>query len=438
MAVKVTAIAALALARQGSGAVLSLMTYQDEDCQSVKTAGLEGLETWDVSETGCCTVTGLNGVRYLQYVCVDGGLLELTYAEEGCRGGLKQRRSKTRTWWQTIHQGGCAFNDAESTYVKFNLPPPSSIRSYAGNCNAPPALQMYRYSDPLCTMPSGEEELKKQTTQIDNRCLDVTLAGPEGSRRVGTRFECSNGQISHDTFDDYLYCSGKSESRQVHTWSWFEAYSSGECVPDLASGAYLKLTSKVPEDWVEHLEPCRNASVAKMVSFSDAACSGATKAESVIEWTDISADGCITVVQSNSSLPVYSQRFKCLGSGDNKKILLDTFAGTLCSTPLLDAEAPPEPELDVAQWLQLLSGECLTAPSEGYHQLAGLTAEAKGKILMVLEQCSSEPSTDVAAAMTPDAALRGKPRAVAPSSAGVQSPVAAAVTVLALAAANWP
>eukprot|EP00931_Biecheleriopsis_adriatica_P036523 TRINITY_DN2102_c0_g1_i1.p1 TRINITY_DN2102_c0_g1~~TRINITY_DN2102_c0_g1_i1.p1 ORF type:complete len:456 (+),score=108.18 TRINITY_DN2102_c0_g1_i1:56-1369(+) len=435
MAVKVAAVASLALAHQGSGAVVSLMTYQDEECQSVKTAGIAGLETWDVSPTGCCTVTGVNGTRYLQYVCVDGGLLELTYAEEGCRGGLKQRRSKTRSWWQTIHQGGCAFNDAESTYVKFNLPPPSSITSYAGECNAPPALQMYRYRDPLCTVPSGEEELKKQTTKFDNQCLDVTLAGPEGSRRVGTKFQCSNGQITHDTFKDYLYCSGNSERRQVHTWSWFEAYSSGECVQDLAAGDYLKLTSKVPDDWVEHVAPCRNASEAKMTSFSNAGCKGATRAEKVLEWQDISADGCITVVQTNSSLPIYSQRFKCLGSGDSKKIVLDTFAGTLCSTPLLDAEAPLEPELEVAQWLQFLAGACVSASSDSYHQLAGLSPEAKGKLLMVLEECTSALTVDVVQSTTsPEPALRGK--AVVPSSAGVRSSLAAAVAVLTLAAAS--
>lgn len=367
--------------------------YKDKNCQSTY---VSNYENWDVSESGCCTVTDTNATRYLQYLCVDGGLVEIVYAKAGCSGHVISRNAKTRNWWTQAVKGGCTFDDRESSYIKFSVPPPVSIQSRAGKCNAPPALQLFKYKDHQCTIPNGEEELKRQPI-TSTGCFDVTISGSDGSRvssRAGAIFQCSDDLVSHDLFRDYMYCSGDSLRNQVHTWAWFHAYSSGECVQDLSSNSYLKLMSAVPHSWLEHMQPCSDKVAARVESFTESSCSGSANANSVVEWKSISANGCISVVQTSRAMPRYSHRFRCEGKGNASKIVLDAFSGTSCQN-ILQQPGPLRQEWNVTTGLNFLSGSCLPEAPGQFRKLSMVSPDIKSKLLSILGTCGEEDVAEV-------------------------------------------
>lgn len=396
----------LAIFTHCDAAALGLSLYRDQSCQS---AAAVNYEVWEVSESGCCTVNAARTQKYLQYVCVDGGLLELRYAESGCTGAMLGRSSKTRNWWDTMARGGCTFDDKADTYIKFNSYPPTSFQTRASGCNAPPAVKLFKYTDRLCTNPSGEEELKKQPSRYEyNGCLDVTItdAGPASGSRGGAKFQCSDGIVTHGTFMDYLYCSGESLSDQMHTWAWFHAYTSGECVPDLRSDSYLRLTTAMPSSWLTHMQTCSGAAIARVRPFaSSSSCEGAVNASSVVEWAGMSADGCISVTQTSRTLPHYSQRFRCKGSGEKRRIFLEYFAGSSCKASL-DAPILSTPEWNFTGWLGILNGSCHPA-LDGFQELDGLSPENKATILSTLAGCTEEPDAADEGTIAPSASSTG-------------------------------
>lgn len=363
--------------------------YKDKNCQSTY---VSNYENWDVSESGCCTVTDTNATRYLQYLCVDGGLEELVYAQAGCTGHVISKTAKTRNWWTQAVKGSCTFDDRESSYIKFSVPPPVSIQTRAGKCNAPPALQLFKYKDYQCTIPTGEEELKRQPV-TSTGCFDVTISGTDGSSvssRGGAIFQCSDDVVSHDLFRDYLYCSGESVRQQAHTWAWFRAYSSGECVQDLNSNnSYLKLMSAVPQSWLEHMQPCSDKVVARVESFTESSCSGSVNANSVVEWKSISADGCISVVQTSRTMPRYSHRFRCERKGNVSKIILDAFSGTSCQNPL-EQPGPLRQEWNVTNGLNFLNGSCSPEAPNQFRKLSMMSTVIKTKLLSMVGACGGE------------------------------------------------
>ena len=99
-----------------SFASFGVSLYKDKNCQSTH---VSHYENWEVSESGCCAVTDTNATRYLRYLCIDGGLVEITYAKAGCTGGMISKTSKTRNWWNQAVKGECTFDDRESSYIKF-------------------------------------------------------------------------------------------------------------------------------------------------------------------------------------------------------------------------------------------------------------------------------------------------------------------------------
>jgi len=168
----------------------------------------------------------------------------------------------------------------------------------------------------------------------------------------------------------------------------------------------LKLTTAVPSPWIAHMQTCSSAAVARMRPVTGSGCDGAVNASSVVEWASLSADGCISVVQTSKTMPQYSQRFRCKGSGENRRVFLEYFAGSSCRA-FLDGSVVTTPEWNFTGWLGWLNGSCPSA-QDGFSKLDGLLLENRATILSTLPSCADEePAAADGGAATPSASSRG-------------------------------
>lgn len=192
-------------------------------------------------------------------------------------------------------------------------------------------------------------------------------------------------------------------------------------MPDLRSDQYLKLTTAVPSSWIAHMQTCPMAAVARTRTVTSSGCDEAVNASSVVEWTSLSADGCISVVQTSKTMPQYSQRFRCKGSGENRRVFLEYFAGPACRA-LLDGSVVATAEWNFTGWLAWLNGSC-PAAQVGFSKLDGLSLENRATILSTLPSCvdeepgAAEGGTATSSASSIDAA-EGRTATPSPSSRG--------------------
>mmetsp|Transcript_63498 Transcript_63498/g.112945 ORF Transcript_63498/g.112945 Transcript_63498/m.112945 type:complete len:456 (-) Transcript_63498:255-1622(-) len=363
-----------------------LTLYGDTECTAVSSADFQ---SWDVDDAGCATVTSESGTRYIQFACVDKGILQIAYPEAGCKGPVQEKLAKPWKWWLAMADGECIFDHLEEAYLKFSAPPPASLRSRVGDCDVHFATEKFEYRDAECTDMIGEVQ---ELNYASSGCLDVTGTGAEeGGRsyRVGTKFLCQGGHLMHQSYVDYIYCSGESYRTSTHTWAWFQAYAKGQCVRDLHSRLYFKLTNEMPAEWTTAVQECKDARVGELQPFGDASCKGETNASGVREWKDVDDEGCITVVQSDFSHPIYKQRFRCDESGDEKKIVLEKFAGNSCKSAGVFMTPMSSYSISLSSWHEFQSGECVEGfdGAGDFVQLVGLTGNDHAKVFVGTLAC---------------------------------------------------